>query len=78
MLKGQYPTAFPLKHQQKDLRLALQAAGEGSLELPVAAAANSLYLTVSAPSVLFGMWNKASVVAITLLFSLMECYLSTL
>ncbi|CAL8462090.1 g1621 [Coccomyxa elongata] len=44
MLEGRYPTAFPLKHQQKDLRLALQAAGEGSLKLPVAAAANSLYL----------------------------------
>lgn len=48
MLEGRYPTAFPLKHQQKDLRLALQAATEGSLELPVASAANGLYLEVSA------------------------------
>lgn len=24
MLQGQFPTAFPLKHQQKDVRLALE------------------------------------------------------
>ncbi len=46
MIEGKYPTAFPLKHQQKDLRLALEAAGESSLSLPVAAAANDLYLEV--------------------------------
>lgn len=46
MMEGRYPTAFPLKHQQKDLRLALEAAGEGSLTLPVAAAANNLYKEV--------------------------------
>lgn len=46
MVEGKYPTAFPLKHQQKDLRLALQAAFEGGLKLPVAAAANNLYVEV--------------------------------
>jgi 3-hydroxyisobutyrate dehydrogenase-like beta-hydroxyacid dehydrogenase len=50
MMEGRYPTAFPLKHQQKDLRLALEAAGEGSLTLPVAAAANDLYKEVGASS----------------------------
>ncbi|EIE24341.1 hypothetical protein COCSUDRAFT_14707 [Coccomyxa subellipsoidea C-169] len=48
MIDGSYPTAFPLKHQQKDLRLALEAAGESSLSLPVAAAANDLYLEAQA------------------------------
>jgi NAD-binding of NADP-dependent 3-hydroxyisobutyrate dehydrogenase len=43
MLKGDYPTAFPLKHQQKDLRLVLELADSVSQPLPVAAAANSLF-----------------------------------
>lgn len=43
MLNGEYPTAFPLKHQQKDLRLVLELAGGVSQPLPVAAAANSLF-----------------------------------
>ena len=48
MVQGKYPTAFPLKHQQKDMRLALEAAEEGGVSLPVAAAANSMYVRVSA------------------------------
>ncbi|KAK3018694.1 hypothetical protein RJ639_003125 [Escallonia herrerae] len=38
-----YPTAFPLKHQQKDLRLALGLAESVSQPTPIAAAANELY-----------------------------------
>lgn len=49
MVLGKYPTAFPLKHQQKDMRLALEAAGEGGMKLPVAAAANDLYVKVTKP-----------------------------
>eukprot|EP00850_Spirogloea_muscicola_P006019 SM000028S10113 [mRNA] locus=s28:409918:412579:- [translate_table: standard] len=40
MLKASYPPAFPLKHQQKDLRLALELGVEVAQPLPVAAAAN--------------------------------------
>jgi 3-hydroxyisobutyrate dehydrogenase-like beta-hydroxyacid dehydrogenase len=47
MLKGEYPTAFPLKHQQKDLRLVLELADSASQPLPVAAAANSLFEQVA-------------------------------
>jgi glyoxylate/succinic semialdehyde reductase len=43
MIKGEFPPAFPLKHQQKDLRLALALGDELSQTMPVAAAANELY-----------------------------------
>lgn len=43
MVKAAYPTAFPLKHQQKDLRLALALAESVSQSIPTAAAANELY-----------------------------------
>ncbi|XP_073139370.1 glyoxylate/succinic semialdehyde reductase 2, chloroplastic isoform X1 [Henckelia pumila] len=43
MIQSLYPTAFPLKHQQKDLRLALGLAESVSQPTPVAAAANELY-----------------------------------
>ncbi|XP_058774014.1 glyoxylate/succinic semialdehyde reductase 2, chloroplastic-like [Vicia villosa] len=43
MIKSHYPTAFPLKHQQKDLRLALGLAESVSQSIPIAAAANELY-----------------------------------
>ncbi|GKV09966.1 hypothetical protein SLEP1_g21396 [Rubroshorea leprosula] len=43
MVKSLYPTAFPLKHQQKDLRLALELAESVSQSTPIAAAANELY-----------------------------------
>ncbi|KIY92952.1 hypothetical protein MNEG_15010 [Monoraphidium neglectum] len=41
---GTFPTAFPLKHQQKDLRLAIAAADARGQPLGVAAAANDLYV----------------------------------
>ena len=47
MVQGKYPTAFPLKHQQKDMRLALEAAEQSGVMLPVAAAANEMYKKVS-------------------------------
>ena len=40
---GPYPPAFPLKHQQKDLRLALQLGDSHDVPLPVAAAANEAF-----------------------------------
>ena len=44
MLKGgPYPPAFPLKHQQKDLRLALALGDQLDAPLPLAAAANEAY-----------------------------------
>ncbi|MED6125469.1 Glyoxylate/succinic semialdehyde reductase 2, chloroplastic [Stylosanthes scabra] len=43
MIQSVYPTAFPLKHQQKDLRLALGLAESVSQATPIAAAANELY-----------------------------------
>uniref|UniRef100_A0A0E0C3S6 6-phosphogluconate dehydrogenase NADP-binding domain-containing protein n=1 Tax=Oryza meridionalis TaxID=40149 RepID=A0A0E0C3S6_9ORYZ len=43
MVKAAYPTAFPLKHQQKDLRLALSLAESVSQSIPTVAAANELY-----------------------------------
>ncbi|KAF8058451.1 GLYR2 [Scenedesmus sp. PABB004] len=44
MAAGKYPTAFPLKHQQKDLRLALAAADAAGQPLGVIGAANDLYV----------------------------------
>lgn len=38
-----YPPAFPLKHQQKDLRLALALGDALAQPLPVAAAANEAF-----------------------------------
>lgn len=43
-----YPPAFPLKHQQKDLRLALALGDTLNQPLPVAAAANELYKNAKA------------------------------
>lgn len=44
MAKNNFPTAFPLKHMQKDIRLALQLGDEYAQPLFTAAAANNLYL----------------------------------
>ena len=44
MTEGKYPTAFPLKHQQKDLRLAVELANEVGRPMPVAEAANSAFM----------------------------------
>lgn len=40
---GEFPTAFPLKHMQKDLRLALRAAEEMGQPLFVTATVNELF-----------------------------------
>ncbi|KAK4413784.1 Glyoxylate/succinic semialdehyde reductase 2, chloroplastic [Sesamum alatum] len=48
MVQSLYPTAFPLKHQQKDLRLALGLAESVSQPTPIAAAANELYKVAKA------------------------------
>nr|XP_025888473.1 succinic semialdehyde reductase isofom1 isoform X2 [Solanum lycopersicum] len=42
MIKNSYPPAFPLKHQQKDMRLALALGDENAVPMPVAAAANEV------------------------------------
>ena len=42
MSDGKYATAFPLKHQQKDMRLALALGDEVAQSTPVAAAANEV------------------------------------
>lgn len=46
MVKGSFAPAFPLKHQQKDLRLVLELAEQLGQDLPVAAASNNSYLKV--------------------------------
>eukprot|EP00963_Diacronema_lutheri_P008182 scaffold718_cov342-Pavlova_lutheri.AAC.38 len=43
MLEEKFDPAFPLKHQQKDMRLAIALADELSQPMPVAASANELY-----------------------------------
>jgi glyoxylate/succinic semialdehyde reductase len=42
------PAAFPLKHQQKDLRLALAEADAVGQALPVISAANEQYIRACA------------------------------
>lgn len=42
MLQGNHSPAFPLKHQQKDIRLALALGDENAVSMPVAAAANEV------------------------------------
>ncbi|XP_039845653.1 glyoxylate/succinic semialdehyde reductase 1-like [Panicum virgatum] len=43
MLQGSYSPAFPLKHQQKDMRLALALGDENAVSMPVSAAANEAF-----------------------------------
>mmetsp|Transcript_15109 Transcript_15109/g.37833 ORF Transcript_15109/g.37833 Transcript_15109/m.37833 type:complete len:288 (-) Transcript_15109:120-983(-) len=43
MAQGNYPAAFPLKHQQKDMRLALALGDSLDVSMPVAAAANESF-----------------------------------
>ena len=42
MIQSNYSPAFPLKHQQKDMRLALALGDENAVPMPVAAAANEV------------------------------------
>lgn len=43
MLEGEYPTAFPLKHQAKDMRLALTLVNRMTLTLPLAELTEQIY-----------------------------------
>ncbi|KAL6338487.1 hypothetical protein AAG906_020583 [Vitis piasezkii] len=43
MTQNSYSPAFPLKHQQKDMRLALALGDENAVSMPVAAAANEAF-----------------------------------
>ncbi|KAH9745550.1 glyoxylate/succinic semialdehyde reductase 1 [Citrus sinensis] len=43
MLQSNYALAFPLKHQQKDMRLALALGDENAVSMPIAAAANEAF-----------------------------------
>lgn len=43
MIQEKFPTTFPLKHQQKDMRLALALGDEVEVSMPVAAAANEAF-----------------------------------
>lgn len=47
MKDHKYPAAFPLKHQRKDLELALKYAGSRDQSLPVAAATTDLFKKAS-------------------------------
>ncbi len=44
MAEGNFPTAFPLKHMQKDMRLALLMGNENGQSLFTAGAANASYI----------------------------------
>ena len=44
MAQGNYGPAFPLKHMQKDMRLALLLGDENAQPLAVSSAANSAYI----------------------------------
>lgn len=48
MAKGSYEPAFPLKHQQKDLRLALSLGDALAQPCPIASAANESYIAARA------------------------------
>ena len=56
MVAGAYPPAFPLKHQLKDLRLALELGAAAGQPLPVAAAARQLYEQVRERAVAWMSW----------------------
>ncbi|KAJ3696795.1 hypothetical protein LUZ61_000500 [Rhynchospora tenuis] len=43
MIESKYPPAFPLKHQQKDMRLALCLGDEHAVSMPIAAASNEAF-----------------------------------
>lgn len=43
LLQGEFPTSFPLKHMQKDLRLAVALGDELGQPLPSAATANETF-----------------------------------
>lgn len=53
MIKNNYSPAFPLKHQQKDMRLALSLGDDNEVSMPVAAAANEVSLSSSSIYITF-------------------------
>lgn len=50
MAQEQFPTAFPLKHQRKDMELALRCANSKGQYVPVAAATTKLFKKVETSS----------------------------
>uniref|UniRef100_M8C7Y6 Putative oxidoreductase GLYR1 n=1 Tax=Aegilops tauschii TaxID=37682 RepID=M8C7Y6_AEGTA len=58
MLQGSYNPAFPLKHQQKDMRLALSLGDENAVSMPVAAASNEVCPPPPVPSKHYNKANK--------------------
>ena len=46
MIKGNLPAHFPLKHAQKDMRLALALADQVGAKLPTTISANEQFLSV--------------------------------
>ena len=48
MVADKFPTNFPLKHQQKDMRLALELAEAKGVALPTSAAANANFVKAMA------------------------------
>jgi glyoxylate/succinic semialdehyde reductase len=59
MLQGSYNPAFPLKHQQKDMRLALSLGDENAVAMPVAAAANEVCLFSPVSTLTFEIWQQS-------------------
>lgn len=49
MAEAKFPTAFPLKHQRKDLELALDFAQSHKQDVPVASAVTDLFKKVLQP-----------------------------
>jgi len=44
IIAGKYDAHFPLKHAQKDMKLALALAGQLAVEMPVTASSNGEYV----------------------------------
>ena len=59
---ARFPPAFPLKHQRKDLRLALELAAETGTPLPLTAAACELFAEAQDGSMSLGDADFAAVV----------------
>lgn len=59
---ARFPPAFPLKHQRKDLRLALELAAESATPLPLTAAACELFAEAQDGGLALGDADFAAVV----------------
>ena len=59
---SRFPPAFPLKHQRKDLRLALELAAETGTPLPLTRAASELFAEAQDGSLGLGDADFAAVV----------------